>query len=134
MKVNKSEIVSDLKLLIDISCMGSANRHRFEKFHVVLVQVAYNATDICIDYDRKRIYMDVKGEDSHGDFLVRFDQLVPTTMSVNLSYVDLSSFLKSCIVEDHKNFEEYLPFLLPRFLKGKPASQRIITVSSAFTA
>ncbi len=134
MKINKSEIVNDLKLLIDISCMGSANLHRFEKFHRVLVQSAYNATDICIDYDRKRIYMDVKGEDRSGDFLVRFDQFIPTTMSVNLSYEDLSSFLKSCIVEDRKSFKEYMPFLLPRFLKGKASEQHKLIWQSAFPA
>lgn len=131
MKANTKETISDLNLLIDISCMGSANLHLFEQFHITLIRIAYKSTDISVDYLRKRVYMHVKAEDNNGDFLIKYDQCVPTIMAINLVYEDFSEFLKECVMKDSKRFRQYYPSLISRFFTGRPATKNLHTLKGA---
>ncbi len=126
MELNDNDLISDLKLLIDISCLGAANLYRFEKFHNMLIRVAYNATDIWIDHDRKRVLMFVESGDSHGDYLTKFDESVPETISVNLAYKDFSDFLKACVSEEASNMMAYRAFLNAYSIKGKAQVNAIV--------
>jgi hypothetical protein len=117
MKTNSNEAIGDLKLLIDISCMDLTKMSVFENFHKKIIALTYQATDIEIDYARKRIYLNVIGEEKSGDYLEKFDDYSVYRMATNLSYTNFSDFLKVCITDDSgvsKNF----PALKYEFFKG----------------
>jgi len=116
MKTAKNDVVKDLKLLIDISCVESEDVTMFELFHKMLIRISYKAADISIDYDRKRVYMNVISEDKYYDLETLNHPFAPT-MSVNLVYEDLNVFLKSCILEDVDSLNHYYPTLISRFFK-----------------
>lgn len=116
MKTNKNDVAKDLKLLIDISCVEGEDVTMFELFHQLLILISYKATDISIDYNRKRVYMNVIAEDKYYDLETLNHHFVPT-MSVNLVYKELKTFLKSCILEDADSLNHYYPTLISRFFK-----------------
>lgn len=123
MKTTKETIIKDLMLLIDFSCEDSTQLHLFELFHKMLIRMSYKAVDVDIDYDRKRVYMNVLAEDESYD-------LVPVnvfaeTMSVNLAYTDFRTFLKSCMLEDGEVLKQYYPFLMASFCKRSSKSLQV---------
>ena len=115
MKTTKNQIINDLRQLIDFSCEDSKQPNLLELFHKMLIRMSYKAVDVNIDYDRKRIYMNVLAEDESYD-MVPVNAFAPT-MRVNLDYTDLNTFLKSCILEDCENLKQYYPFLTSCFYK-----------------
>ncbi len=116
MKTTKNDVVKDLKLLIDISCVEGEDITMFELFHKVLIRISYKAADISIDYERKRVYMNVIAEDKYYDLETLNHPFAPM-MSVNLVYEDLNTFLKSCIIEDVDSLNYYYPTLISHFFK-----------------
>ncbi|TMM57966.1 hypothetical protein FEE95_00630 [Maribacter algarum] len=116
MKPTKNDVVKDLKLLIDISCVEGEDLTMFELFHKMLIRISYKAADISIDYDRKRVYMNVIAEDKYYDLETLNHPFAPM-MSVNLVYKDLGTFLKTCIIEDLDSLNYYYPTLISRFFK-----------------
>lgn len=115
MKETKESILMDLKLLIDISCLESEEPTLFELFHEMLVRMSYRATNVSIDYARKRVYMNVLAEDESYD--AELVNEFAETMSVNIGYTDLNTFLKSCILEDLEGLNQYYPYLVSRFFR-----------------
>lgn len=120
MKTNQNDVVKDLELLIDISCVEGEDVTMFELFHKMLIRISYKAADISIDYNRNRVYMNVIAEDKYYDLETLNHPFAPT-MSVNLVYEDLKTFLKSCILEDEDSLNHYYPILISRFFKRTPA-------------
>lgn len=116
MKTKKNDVVKDLKLLIDISCVEGEDVTMFELFHKMLIRISYKAADISIDYKRKRVYMNVIAEDKYYDLETLNHPFAPT-MSVNLVYKDLNTFLKTCVIEDAEGLNYYYPTLISRFFK-----------------
>ncbi|MFS4493763.1 hypothetical protein [Maribacter sp. 2308TA10-17] len=116
MKTKKNDVVKDLKLLIDISCVEGEDVTMFELFHKMLIRISYKAADISIDYKRKRVYMNVIAEDKYYDLETLNHPFAPT-MSVNLVYKDLNTFLKTCVIEDVEGLNYYYPTLISRFFK-----------------
>ena len=115
MKISKNPLINDIGLLIELSCEDSSQLNLFELFHKMLIRMSYKAVDVTIDYDRKRIYMNVLAEDESYDAV-----LVNTfaeTMSVNLAYTDLNTFLKPCVLEEGDILKQYYPFLTSSFFK-----------------
>jgi hypothetical protein len=110
-------MVSDLKLLIDISCESIKGQVHFTEFHTMLIRMANKATDVNIDYTLKRISMNVLSEDESFD-LVAIDQFAGS-ITVKLSYDNLNEFLKSCILESIEVLKHYYPFLVSSFNKRK---------------
>lgn len=83
--------------------------------------MAYNATEVSIDYDRKRVYMNVIANEDYHDFY-EIKATLPT-ISVNLMYANLNDFLRSCILEDKDSLEIY-PSIMANFLNKKPVSKK----------
>lgn len=131
MKILKKDIRNDLKLLIELSCISSEKTELFEQFHKMLIAISYSATDVQVDYIRKRIYMNVVSEDVKGDFLIRIDNLVPTRISLNLSYEDLGKFLKASIKYKSAIPDQFYPLLKDQFFKGKSLSEKLQPVINA---
>lgn len=118
MKITKNNSKADLKLLIDVSCVNTKGVSLYEQFHRMLIRMSYKASNVVIDYARKRIYMNILAEDESYDSVLVNE--FAETMAVNLSYSDLNTFLKSCILEDTDSLQLYYPFLVSRFFKEKP--------------
>jgi hypothetical protein len=123
MKVSKKTIIRDLELLIDFSCENSTQIHLFDLFHKMLIRMSYKAVDVDINYDRKRVYMNVLAEDESYD-LVSVN-VFAETMTVNLAYTDIRTFLKSCILEDGDVLKQYYPFLMSSFYKRSTKSLQV---------
>jgi len=126
MKTTKRDIVTDLKLLIDISCEDINNQNTFKEFHHILIRMAYKATDVKLDYERKRIYMNVLSEDESFD-LVSINQFA-NSISVNLAYDKLDEFMKSCILVSTEVLKHYYPFLTSGFNNRK---NKLLVLESA---
>lgn len=120
MKINIEEIIDDLNILIDISCLEKANVKLFKEFHNSLISLAYKATDVEIEYGRKRIYMNVLLEEVKGDYLIRYDDSTLRGMSTNLYYSQLKHFLKLCVKDEAYVVENYTT-LKAKFLEAKAA-------------
>lgn len=131
MKILKKDIRNDLKLLIELSCISLEKTELFEQFHKMLIAISYSATDVQVDYIRKRIYMNVVSEDVKGDFLIRIDNLVPTRISLNLRYEDFGKFLKASIKDKSAIPEQFYPLLKDQFFKGKSLSEKLQPVINA---
>lgn len=129
MKTTKNNVVEDLKLLIDISCVDGEDITMFELFHKMLIRISYKAANISIDYHRKRVYMNVVSEDKYYD-LETLNHPFASTMSVNLVYKDLNDFLKTCIVEDEDSLN-YYPTLISRFFKRKASKEDLESLQLA---
>jgi len=123
MKNNLVDTINDLNMLIDISCFNKANITLFKEFHHCLIALAYKATDVEIQYGRKRIYMNVLLEEVKGDYLVRYDDNTLRVMSTNLYYSQLKQFLKRCI-KDEEYMVTYYNTLKSKFLEGKAAEEK----------
>jgi hypothetical protein len=115
MKITQNPMVKELRQLIDFSCEDSDQLNLFELFHKMLIRMSFEAVDVTIDTTRKRIEMKVLAEDeSYDSELVN---VFAETLSVNLGYADLNTFLKSCILEDGEKLKHYYPFLTSCFYK-----------------
>ncbi len=125
MKILKNDIRNDLRILIELSCVSSAKKELFEQFHKMLIAISYEATDVYIDYRRKRIYMNVVAEDVKGDFLKRLDNFVPTRVCVNLTYENLSEFLKEGVKDKNVIPRQYYSLLKTQFINGKSLSEKL---------
>lgn len=130
MKTNKKDVVNDLKLLIDISCLKGGDIKTSELFHKMLVGISYKAVDVSIDYDRKRIYMNVITDQNYYD-LEMLNPYLASEMSVNLTYKDLNLFLKSCIIEDLDSLNYYYSNLISRFFRRKELAKDLEPLETA---
>lgn len=82
---------------------------KFENLHVALVKKHYNATDVSIDYHRRRVEMDIVMDDQAYD-----PQKVNTnlpTLHANLWFRNLSEFLRSCLDNDNRSLAFYASLL-----------------------
>lgn len=111
------ETLIDLNLLIDISCLKSSEIRMFEQFHALLISLTYRATDINIEYDRKRVHMKLLFDDDNLNDLMLDGDEIPYYMTANLSFTDLNHFLKLC-ARDEKSLVLYYPILKAKFLKN----------------
>lgn len=117
MKPAFDETLNDLNLLIDISCINSTELPMFEQFHKLLIALTYKATDVKIEYNRKRVHMKLLFEDENQADLMLDGDEIPYHMTANLSFTDLNSFLKLC-AKDEKSLILYYPILKDKFLKN----------------
>lgn len=110
----RGNILKELEQLISKSCTEGQDSPRFRNLHQLLVKKHYNATEVTIDYHRKRIAMEVVLDDRnyHPGKL----NLYLPTFRVNLLFKNLKEFLSSCIATDNKSLAFYA-WLLWSFTK-----------------
>ncbi|GAB5474929.1 MAG: hypothetical protein Mars2KO_30280 [Maribacter sp.] len=108
-------ILMEMEDLIAQSCPQQKVDQHFESLHVDLIKKYYNATEVSIDYHRKRVEMDLVVNDT--DYDPKTVNLYLPTLHVNLRYRDLRDFLKSCVDQDTKSIVFYA--CLIRKFKGK---------------
>lgn len=99
----------DLESLISRSCAKAKINNNFQSLHQAIVKNHYNATDVSIDYHRKRIVMDIVMNDKDYD-PKRINFKLPTFYA-NLFFSNLCEFLKSCIDKDSRSLAFYAGLL-----------------------
>ncbi len=122
MKIPKKLLIKHIEILIRLSCEDLNQLNRFELFHKMLIRMSYNAADVTIYYDLKRLSMNVLSEYESFD-LENVDEFAEP-VRVNLPYNELDVFLQSGLCEKVANISRYYPFLLDAFfaIEDKEAS------------
>ena len=101
----KGRILKDLKSLISKSCRKESKSVNFRTLHQLLLKKHYNASDVSIDYHRKRITLEVvMDDDLYQPGKVNLN--LPT-LRTNLLFGNLKQFLHSCIDTDRKSLAFY---------------------------
>lgn len=105
----KKRILGEMNKVISNSCSQQLTTQEFNNLHIALVKRYYNATDVTIDYHRKRVVMDIVIDDTTYD---------PKTINVNLAtfkanilFKNLKDFLKSCLEKDDRSLGFYARLL-----------------------
>ncbi|MGB5428323.1 hypothetical protein [Eudoraea sp.] len=101
----KGRILMELESLISRSCAKSKMTKNFQNLHKAIVKNHYNATDVSIDYHRKRIAMDIVMNEK--DYDPKKINLGLPTLYTNLFFNNLCEFLKSCIDKDNRSLAFY---------------------------
>ena len=105
----RGRILNEIEMLIAQSCTPKKINKRFKKLHQLILKKHYNASDVDIDYHRKRVKMDLVMDD---------DQYQPNTVNTDLATIpanfffnDLCDFLRSCITDDNNSLAFYVGLL-----------------------
>ncbi|TDQ32542.1 hypothetical protein [Zeaxanthinibacter enoshimensis] len=101
----KGKILTDTKALIDQSCKRGNATERDKCLHEVIIKKHYNATDVKIDYHRKRIAMDIVMDD--GAYDPKEVNVKLPLLHANILFRNLREFLNSCIESDRNSLSFY---------------------------
>lgn len=105
----KEKVISEIENLISQSCPNREISQKFKNLHVAILKKYYNASDVSIDYHRKRVAMDIVMDDSVYN-PKKVNTYLPT-LHANLLFKNLNDFLKSCLDKDHKSLAFYASLL-----------------------
>lgn len=105
----KTRVFKEIEALITQSCPSRKIPPEFKNLHVDILKKFYNASNVSIDYHRKRIEMDIVIDDGHYD-PKKVNLYVPT-LHANLLFENLKNFLKNSIDKDSKNLGFYASLL-----------------------
>ncbi len=86
------KIKMEIENLISESCTSPKSTDQYQNFRISILKKYYNATDVSIDYHRKRVEMDIVMDDSYYN-----PQTVNTyvpTLHANLLFKNLKDFLR----------------------------------------
>ena len=114
----KGRILKELESLISRSCSRRERSGKFRRLHQLLIQKHYNATDVNIDYHRKRVTLEVVSDDlayQPGKLNINL-----STFRANLLFNNLKEFLRSCVETDHKSLAFYAWLLRTYYNKEVP--------------
>ncbi|WP_149303850.1 hypothetical protein [Pareuzebyella sediminis] len=98
-------VLMEIETLIAHNTPKQKVPQNLEKLHIALLKKHYNATDVSIDYHRRRVEMDIVMDDTDYD-PQKINLCIPT-LHANLWFRNLHDFLKSCIDKDTKSIAFY---------------------------
>lgn len=101
----KEEISMEIEDMISQSCADKKLTVKTKNLHIAILKKYYNATDVSIDYHRKRVAMDIVMDDTVYD-PNKVNLYIPT-LHANLLFKNLCDFLKSCIDRDNRSLAFY---------------------------
>ncbi len=116
----KGRILNDLENLISRTCAKGKMTKRVQQIHSSIIKNHYNATEVYIDYHRKRVVMEILLDDSNYD--PKTINLSMPTFNANFIFESLCNFLKSCLDKDNKSLA-YYSHLLSSY---KSDSERVV--------
>mgnify|MGYP003635706061 FL=1 len=105
----KRRVLSEIESLITRSCPNRNVPQKFKNLHVAILKKYYNASDVSIDYHRKRVAMDIIIDDGLYD-PKKVNMYIPT-LHANLLFKNLNDFLKASLDNDHKSLAFYASLL-----------------------
>ena len=105
----KTRILKEMERLIAKSSAKGEMTKKVRSFHEAIIKKHYNASDITIDYHRRRIRMNViMNEKNYTPNTVNLNLDV---LPMNLFFKDLRDFLNSCLESDPKSLAFYAKLL-----------------------
>ncbi|MFK7814239.1 MAG: hypothetical protein AB8B59_17205 [Maribacter sp.] len=116
----KGRILNEMEDLIAQSCPKQKITIDYETLHVAILQNHYNATDVSIDYHRRRVEMELIMDDQNYD--PKTVNLYIPTLHANFWFRNLRDFLKSCIDNDNRSLAFYASLLRSYTDKNLPLS------------
>ena len=105
----RGRILMEIESLISRSCAKGTLNKNFQNLHKLILKKHYNATDVQIDYHRKRVKMDIIMDDKMYD--PQSVNIHLATFPANFFFKDLCDFLKSCLEKDSKSLAFYAGLL-----------------------
>lgn len=105
----REEISMEIEEMISQSCTDPKMTAKVKNLHIAIIKKYYNATDVNIDYHRKRVALDIVMDDTVYD-PNKVNLYVPT-LHANLLFKNLCDFLKSCIDKDNRSLVFYSSLL-----------------------
>ena len=105
----KHRILFEIENLISNSCPKNNIDSQFENLHIAILKKHYNASEVSIDYHRKRIEMQLIMNDA--DYDPKTVNTFMHTLHANMWFRNLSDFLKQCIDKDNKSIAFYSSLL-----------------------
>ena len=105
----KKEISMEIEEMISQSCTDQKMTARARNLHIAILKKYYNATEVNIDYHRKRVALDIVMDDTVYD-PNKVNVYIPT-LHANLLFKNLCDFLKSCIDRDNRSLAFYSTLL-----------------------
>ncbi|WP_435182340.1 hypothetical protein [Cellulophaga omnivescoria] len=104
----KSRIENNIYSLISSTCSQRID-DKSRALHTAIIKKHYNATEVTIDYFRKRLDMDLVIDDTFYNPNT-INTYLPT-FKANFYYLDLQDFLRSCIERDDRSIAFYASLL-----------------------
>jgi len=105
----KRRVISEIKNLISKSCSKNKQSQKFQNLHVALLKKHYKATDVSIDYHRKRVMLDIVMDDNCYD-PKKINDSIPV-LRANLLFNNLKDFLYSSLDKDNISIAFYAKLL-----------------------
>ncbi|ADV49145.1 hypothetical protein I2486_09240 [Cellulophaga sp. E16_2] len=105
----KRRIISELENLISQSCPNRKIEKKHNDLHIALLKKHYNASEVAIDYYRRRITLNVVIDDTVYD-PKKINTYLPT-FRADLHFVSLKYFLKDCLEKDTRSIAFYASLL-----------------------
>lgn len=105
----RGRILYEIENLITTSCPKQNVSLQFKNLHIAILKKHYNASEVSIDYHRRRVEMEIVMNDTDYDPKT-VNSYLPT-LHANLWFRNLCDFLKSCIDSDRKSLAFYSSLL-----------------------
>lgn len=101
----KERVLLEIKYLISSSCPHRKVPKKFNNLHQAILKNHFNAADVLIDYQRKRVVMNIVLDDN-GYNPREINTFLPL-MPSNFMFRNLNEFLLSCVDDDNKSVAFY---------------------------
>ena len=101
----RGRIPYEIENLITTSRLKKNVSLQFKNLHIAILKKHYNASEVSIDYHRRRIVMEIVMNDT--DYDPKTVNLNLPTLHTNLWFRNLCDFLKLCINSDSKSLSFY---------------------------
>ncbi len=101
----KTRILIEIERIIARSSAKQKMTKKMQEFHMAIIKKHYNATDVKIDYHRHRVLMNVVVNDQ--GYQPETVNLSLELLPMNLFFISLNAFLKSCLDTDAKSIAFY---------------------------
>ncbi len=101
----KTRILMEIERTIARSSAKQKMTKKMQEFHMAIIKKHYNATDVKIDYHRHRVMMNIVVNDQ--GYKPEAVNVSLELLPMNLFFISLSAFLKSCLDTDAKSIAFY---------------------------
>jgi hypothetical protein len=105
----KRRVLKEIGALISRSCPNRKIPQEFKNLHVDILKKHYNASEVSIDYHRKRVEMEIVLDD--GWYKPNKVNTYIPTLHANLLFENLKDFLKGSLDKDNKSLAFYASLL-----------------------
>jgi hypothetical protein len=112
----KMRIISQLENLISQSCPNRKIEKEHKDLHIALLKKHYNASEVHIDYYRRRITLNIVMDDTAYDHK-KINTYLPT-FRADIHFFSLKYFLKQCLEKDTKSLAFYASLMRSYPKKG----------------